>query len=294
MKHSGQNNEQGRALQKSTQPAADSGVVGKKRREQVEHDVLLAIRKITGTRTDEAADRLLQQAASALVWPKLKEQGAIITTVAVLAEMAPQNATEAMLSVQMIAANEAALLFLRRAVENQHTEGIDANVLRATRLMRVFNEQLEAMQKLKGKAGQQKVTVEHVHVHEGGQAIVGTVAPTGPRRRVGKTDKAPHEKRRGWLKSGNPPGDFSKGARCGAKTRRGTHCQCPAMVNGRCRLHGGLSTGPRTPEGRERSRRGPLQHGRYAAAAKAERRNCRNLLKECRAMLADIQRETCG
>jgi len=42
--------------------------------------------------------------------------------------------------------------------------------------MRLFNEQLEAMQKLKGKAGQQKVTVEHVHVHEGGQAIVGAVS----------------------------------------------------------------------------------------------------------------------
>jgi hypothetical protein len=33
-------------------------------------------------------------------------------------------------------------------------EGSDANVLRATRLMRVFNEQIEVMQKLKGKTGQ--------------------------------------------------------------------------------------------------------------------------------------------
>jgi hypothetical protein len=49
----------------------------------------------------------------------------------------------------------------------------DANVLRATRLMRVFIEQLEAMQKLKGKPRQQRVTVEHVHVHKGGQAIDG-------------------------------------------------------------------------------------------------------------------------
>lgn len=42
--------------------------------------------------------------------------------------------------------------------------------------------------------------------------------------------------------------------RCGAKTRRGTPCKMrPAMRhNGRCRLHGGLSTGPRTLQGRER------------------------------------------
>jgi hypothetical protein len=36
---------------------------------------------------------------------------------------------------------------------------------------------IEAMEKLKGKTGQQKVTVEHVHVYQGGQAIVGAVSP---------------------------------------------------------------------------------------------------------------------
>ena len=40
------------------------------------------------------------------------------------------------------------------------------------------------------------------------------------------------------------------GEKCEARTRRGTPCQCKAMSNGRCRLHGGLSTGPTTPEGR--------------------------------------------
>ena len=51
------------------------------------------------------------------------------------------------------------------------------------------------------------------------------------------------------------PGDLSKVLRCGARTRRQTSCLGPAMKNGRCRLHGGLSTGPRTPAGLERSRR---------------------------------------
>ncbi len=40
---------------------------------------------------------------------------------------------------------------------------------------------------------------------------------------------------------------------CGAKTRKGTPCQAKALANGRCRNQGGLSTGPRTPEGRARS-----------------------------------------
>ena len=54
-------------------------------------------------------------------------------------------------------------------------EGADANVHRAVRLLRLFNEQLQALATLRGKTGQQKVTVEHVHVYEGGQAIVGSV-----------------------------------------------------------------------------------------------------------------------
>jgi hypothetical protein len=68
-----------------------------------------------------------------------------------------------MLAVQMIAAHDAALLFLNRAtIKERHPEAIDPNVIRAARLMRVFVEQVDAMQKLKGKTGQQKVTVEHV------------------------------------------------------------------------------------------------------------------------------------
>lgn len=38
--------------------------------------------------------------------------------------------------------------------------------------------------------------------------------------------------------------------RCGARTRMGRPCRAPACANGRCRMHGGLSTGCRTAEGR--------------------------------------------
>lgn len=88
-----------------------------------------------------------------------------------------------------------------------------------------------------------------------------------------KTLDEPHERRRGWLKNGNPPGDFSKAPRCGAKTRSGTPCQAPAMKNGRCRLHGGKSTGPKTPEGLERSRKARWKHGLYSADLKKEIRH---------------------
>jgi hypothetical protein len=105
------------------------------------------------------------------------------------------------------------------------------------------------------------------------------------RGRVGEIGGTPHDKRRGMLRNANPSGDFSKAERCGAKTRRRTHCQCPAMKNGRCRLHGGLSTGPKTAEGIERIRQAVTKHGRYSMAAQAERRYVKTLLKECRTTL---------
>lgn len=41
-------------------------------------------------------------------------------------------------------------------------------------------------------------------------------------------------------------------ARCGAHARTtGNPCQAKAMTNGRCKNHGGMSTGPKTPEGRQ-------------------------------------------
>jgi hypothetical protein len=71
---------------------------------------------------------------------------------------------------------------------------------------------------------------------------------------------------RGWLKYGNPPGDPNAAPRCGARTRRGTACQCPAIRGKwRCRLHGGRSTGPKTLEGLQRLRAAKTTTGRFSA-----------------------------
>ena len=77
--------------------------------------------------------------------------------------------------------------------------------------------------------------------------------------------------------------------RCGAKTRRGTPCKAPAMANGRCRMHGGKSTGPRTPEGLERSRKANYKHGFYSAEMIEERRYIRRLLRKSRELLDQME-----
>ena len=72
--------------------------------------------------------------------------------------------------------------------------------------------------------------------------------------------------------------------RCGARTRRGTRCQCPAIAGrARCRLHGGMSPGaPRGP------RNGRYVSGYYSQQAMAERRNLRALIRQMRRALADL------
>jgi hypothetical protein len=64
------------------------------------------------------------------------------------------------------------------------------------------------------------------------------------------------------------------GIRCLAKTRRGTECERAAYKhNGRCRLHGGLSTGARTPEGLQRISEANIKHGRQAKDKLAAQRH---------------------
>lgn len=98
----------------------------------------------------------------------------------------------------------------------------------------------------------------------------------------------PHVKRRGWLRNGNPPGDFSMAPRCGAKARHGGSCRAPGMQNGRCRLHGGKSTGPRTLAGKKRSANANWRHGEYSKESYEFREDLINLLKSARFVLKDM------
>ena len=55
----------------------------------------------------------------------------------------------------------------------------------------------------------------------------------------------------------------AKGGTCNAKTRAGTPCKQRGLyTSGRCKLHGGLSTGPKTEEGKKRSALNGLKGGR--------------------------------
>src|SRR5947209_16607448 len=83
-----------------------------------------------------------------------------------------------MLATQMVATHLAAMTALRRLKSSENVAQQDSNGNLAVKLLRTFTAQVEALQRYRGK-GQQKVIVEHVHVHTGRQAIVGSVSQSG-------------------------------------------------------------------------------------------------------------------
>jgi hypothetical protein len=92
-----------------------------------------------------------------------------------VAALQPRDGMEVMLCSQLVALHSQGLEFLARGmVPDQTSDGVDRNVNRATKLLRTFATMAECLRTYRG-GGQQKVTVEHVTVQAGGQAIVGTV-----------------------------------------------------------------------------------------------------------------------
>ncbi len=100
-------------------------------------------------------------------------------TVAGLIGIGPKDELEGMIAAQMLAAHNAAMECYRRAMlKDQPFEGYRENLNQANKLSRTYALLLDALNRHRGK-GQQKVTVDHVHVHSGGQAVVGMVETPG-------------------------------------------------------------------------------------------------------------------
>jgi hypothetical protein len=166
-------------------PASSASAIRRSSANQSAGDTFkVALSAAFGCKTSETALALLGQVMALEHATTTMEPERIDTmrmnAMAMLAELQPATATEAMLAAQMVGTHRAAMMFLKDATKPEDSfDGPDRNVLRAMRLMRLFTEQVEAMSKLKGKSGQQRVVVEHVTVAAGGQAIVGAVMPGG-------------------------------------------------------------------------------------------------------------------
>jgi hypothetical protein len=86
----------------------------------------------------------------------------------------PRDQIEAMLAAQMAAVHMAAMTFARRLAHVDNIVRQDSAERAFNKLMRTFAIQMETLKRYR-VGGEQKVTVQHVTVGEGGQAIVGNV-----------------------------------------------------------------------------------------------------------------------
>ena len=99
----------------------------------------------------------------------------INAALAIIEAAAPKDEIEAALAVQMACAHTAAMAVLAKMDGAFGTERrVAAFGSTAARLMRAHATQVEVLRRLRN-GGQQFVRVEHVHVNEGGQAVIGNV-----------------------------------------------------------------------------------------------------------------------
>ncbi len=90
----------------------------------------------------------------------------------------PRDQVEAMLATQMAAVHLAIMTSARRLANVENIPQQDSAERAFNKLARTFASQVEALKRYR-TGGEQKVTVEHVTVNEGGQAIVGNVSHGG-------------------------------------------------------------------------------------------------------------------
>jgi hypothetical protein len=101
-------------------------------------------------------------------------EAAINFMLSVVKGVEPRDQIEAMIAAQMAAVHTAAMTFARRLSHVETIPQQDSAERAFNKLARTFAAQMEALKRYR-VGGEQKVTVQHVTVSEGGQAIVGNV-----------------------------------------------------------------------------------------------------------------------
>lgn len=140
---------------------------------------LAAISEATGASDPNYAMALFAQVVASM--PRAEEKmleysNMVINTFKALS---PKDEIEGMLVCQLIALQAQAMEFMSRSVvSTQSTHGVDLNINRSTKLLRLHHETMEALNRYR-KKGTQTMIVQHVQVNQGGQAIVGQVQHGG-------------------------------------------------------------------------------------------------------------------
>lgn len=134
--------------------------------------------EIFGSKDKKFIYGLLEQIIQAGTQGRSTEGRGVDFMLSVVKGIKPKDQVEAMLASQMAAVQIATMTFARRLAHVENIAQQDSAIRGFTKLNRCFTAQIEALKKYRSN-GHQKVTVEHVTVNEGGQAIVGSVDQGG-------------------------------------------------------------------------------------------------------------------
>ena len=142
---------------------------------EAEAVVALALQMADMGTTDRDFHRgLIQQIAAVGAQGKGADSANSNFVMSVVRCIEPRDGLEAMLATQMGAVHAATMMLARRLNHVDTIDQQDAAERALNKLARTFAMQMEALKRYR-TGGQQKVTVEHVTVNAGGQAIVGSV-----------------------------------------------------------------------------------------------------------------------
>jgi hypothetical protein len=139
---------------------------------------LLMLMQAIGTKDMAFYDGLIAQLANAGTQSRQVDERQLNFMLSVIQGIEPRDQMEAMLAAQMAAVHSAMMKFARRLSHADTIQQQDSASNAFNKLARTFASQLETLKKYRS-TGEQKVTVQHVQVNEGGQAIVGDVIQGG-------------------------------------------------------------------------------------------------------------------
>ena len=109
---------------------------------------------------------------------RVQDAGVLDLAIDAVESVQANSSVEKMLIHQMALAHDTAMRMLPKAMEERDPVNMTRYANAAARLMDIYREGLVALHRIKA-GGRQTVTVQHVHVADGGQAIVGAVSGTG-------------------------------------------------------------------------------------------------------------------
>ena len=139
------------------------------------------------TMSDEFVEVLLGKLVEALRPAALEslEEPTVNAALAIIDSMRPQSELEALLAVQIIAAGFSGLRLLRQSQQHMTQDYIDTYGNYAIKLLRLQNEMIQTFDRYR-RGNKQTVEVRHVHIHPGGQGVVGIINPPGDREGGGQ------------------------------------------------------------------------------------------------------------